>query len=266
MASEADTCRQLVLPRLYGAGWTDDQIREQVTFTDGRIIVVGERVRRGWQKRADYILRYRRDLPLAVVEAKVEYRLPGDGLQQAKDYAQILGLHFAYSTNGHGIVEFDFATGIERELDSFPSPSALWIRQRDKEGLSDPAMERLALAPGYRSRGWEPRYYQEIAINRTVQAVIQGRPRVLLTMATGTGKTSVAFQICWRLWSAGWSQSGRRDKPRILYLADRRILVDDPKDPSRISTRRCCASDSQGGSVVQQRLRVGGCRCRRLSG
>src|ERR1019366_4318536 len=99
--SEADTCRKYVLPKLYAAGWTDDQISEQKTFTDGRIVVVGDKVKRREQKRADYLLRYKRDFGIAVVEAKSIYKKPGDGLQQAKDYAQTLGLKFAYATNGH---------------------------------------------------------------------------------------------------------------------------------------------------------------------
>ena len=111
--TEADACRTYVVPALYAAGWSDEQIREQVSFTPGRIIVGGGTVRRGKRKRADYLLSYLRDRPLAVVEAKAEYRLPGDGLQQAKDYAEILDLKFAYSTNGPGIVEHDYTTGLE---------------------------------------------------------------------------------------------------------------------------------------------------------
>ncbi len=114
--TEADTCRMYVLPLLREAGWTDEQIAEQRTFTDGRIIVVGDKCWREKQKRADYILRYRRDFPIAVVEAKAAYKSPADGLQQAKDYAQVLGLKFAYSTNGHGIVEHDFVTGKDSDL------------------------------------------------------------------------------------------------------------------------------------------------------
>jgi type I site-specific restriction endonuclease len=128
VVTEADTCRTYVLPALYAAGWTDEQIREQVSFTPGRIIVSGATVCRGKRKRADYLLSYLRDRPLAVVEAKPEYRLAGDGLQQAKDYAEILDLKFAYSTNGPGIVEHDYTTGLDSELDRYPSPDELWRR------------------------------------------------------------------------------------------------------------------------------------------
>lgn len=231
MLSEADTCRKFVLPNLYSAGWNDDQICEQRTFTAGRIVVHGQRAIRRPAKRADYLLRFTRDLVLAVVEAKPIYNLPEDGLQQAKDYAQILGLKFAYSTNGHSIVEFDFSTGKESTLTSFPSPADLWNRLRAAEKLQDaPTAERL-LAPANLTTGKEPRYYQQIAINRAVQSILQGKRRVLLTMATGTGKTVVAFQICWKLWSSKWNAKGDPTrKPRILYLADRTFLVDDPKD------------------------------------
>jgi len=227
--TEADTCRKFVLPKLYAAGWTDDQISEQKTFTDGRIVLAGTKVTRRAQKRADYILRYSRDFPIAVVEAKAAFKKPGDGIQQAKDYAQILGLKFAYSTNGHGIVEHDFQTGQDNDLGAFPSPDTLWKNLRNLEGISTGAATQL-LTPYYHLSGKSPRYYQEIAINRVVQAILQGKHRVLLTMATGTGKTIVAFQICWKLWNSRWNRTGDYRRPRILYLADRNILVDDPKD------------------------------------
>ena len=213
--TEADTCRKYILPKLYNAGWTDDQINEQRTFTDGRIVVVGSKVTRRPQKRADYILRYTRDFPIAVVEAKASYKKPGDGLQQAKEYADILGLKFAYSTNGHGIVEHDFQTGQESDAEAFPSPEDLWRRLRTQEGMTTAAGTQL-LTPYYHLSGKSPRYYQEIAVNRVVQAILLGNHRVLLTMATGTGKTIVAFQICWKLWSSRWNRTGEYRRPRIL--------------------------------------------------
>lgn len=222
--SEADTCRTYVIPKLYAAHWSDEQIREQVTFTAGRIIPTpdgGHTRKQG--KRADYVLRYRRDFPIAVVEAKAEYKLPGDGLQQAMDYAETLGLKFAYSTNGKAIVEHDYLTGKQTQLEGFPSPVELWERLNAQEKIADADVD-AALFPFHRQIGGkEPRYYQEIAINRAVQAVIQNKKRILLTMATGTGKTFVAFQIVWRLWQA-------RRKTKILYLADRNVLVDQAKD------------------------------------
>src|SRR5687767_13151163 len=135
MPTEADTCRTYVVPALYGAGWADHQIAEQHFFTDGRIVVLGEATRRGKRQFADYLLRYRRDLPLAVVEAKAAYKRPADGLEQAKGYARILGLPFAYATNGPEVVEFDATTGETRPVAAYPSPAALWTRWRDAQGL-----------------------------------------------------------------------------------------------------------------------------------
>lgn len=227
--NEADTCRTYVLPKLYSAGWEDAQISEQKSFTDGRIVIAGSRPVRRPQKRADYLLRYRRDFPIAVVEAKAAYRTSGDGLQQAKDYAQILGLKFAYATNGESIIEHDFLTGLESELKDFPKPSELWARLRGAEGITEEVGERL-LTPYYHLSGKSPRYYQEIAINAAVQAILQGKKRILLTLATGTGKTVVAFQICWKLTNSLWNRASEHRRPRILYLADRNVLIDDPKD------------------------------------
>lgn len=228
MPTEADTCRTYVLPAIYAAGWVDEQIREQLTFTPGRIIVAGGKVKRGKPKRVDYLLSYQRDLPIAVVEAKSEDRLPGDGMQQAKDYAQLLDLKFAYSTNGLAIIEHDYTTGIETELAAYPTPDELWRRHCAFRGI-DPTND-LVKAPYYSDVAQRPRYYQDISIHRTTEAIINGKRRVLLTLATGTGKTLVAFQICWRLWSTSWNRLGEFRKPRILYLADRNVLVDDPKD------------------------------------
>jgi type I restriction enzyme R subunit len=231
MITEADTCRKYVLPKLIEAGWDNDphSFTEQKTFTDGRIVVTGQKIKRRPQKRADYLLRYTRDFMIAVIEAKAAYKLPGDGLQQAKEYAEILGLKFAYSTNGHGITEFDYLSGKEREVNSFPPPDELWNRLRSSQNLSEELTSRL-LTPYYTQSQKSPRYYQEIAINRAVQTILQGERRILLTMATGCGKTLVAFQICWKLWSARWNKTGEYRHPKILYLADRNILIDDPKD------------------------------------
>jgi type I restriction enzyme R subunit len=228
--SEADTCRKYVLPKLYDAGWNDDQISEQKTFTDGRIIVVGSKCYRKKPKRADYLLRYRRDFLIAVVEAKASYKNPGDGLQQAKEYAEFLGLKFAYSTNGHGIVEHDYLSGKDTDIAAFPSPDDLWGRIRQAENITADASANKLVSPCYHLSGKSPRYYQEIAINRTIQAILSGKGRILLNMATGTGKTIVVFQIIWKLWNTRWIRTGEDRRPKILYLADRNILIDDPKD------------------------------------
>jgi type I restriction enzyme, R subunit len=228
--TEADTCRVYVAPRLQAAGWdtAPHAIHEQRTFTDGRIVFIGGQPRRGRRKRADYLLRYSPDIALAVVEAKASYLRAADGMQQAKDYAEVLGLSFAYATNGKEIIEFDFFDGRERIVETFPTPAELWARHRAGHGLTDDTAAAQLLAPSRPDAEKPLRYYQEIAINRAVQAVLTGRRRNLLTLCTGAGKTAVAFQIAWRLWSAAWNRRGDHMKPKILFLADRNVLVDDP--------------------------------------
>ncbi len=243
------------MPKLQAAGWDSDphSIAEQRSFTDGRIVVRGNKADRKKGKRADYLLRYTRDFPIAVAEAKAEYRKAADGLQQAKDYAEILKLKFAYATNGKEIIEFDFITGIERIIENFPTPTELWARLRAAEKLTDDNIAARLLTPANLTTGKDPRYYQRIAIDRSVQSILQGRKRVLLTMATGTGKTVVAFQICWKLWSSKWNAKGDLNrKPRILYLADRNFLVDDPKDKT-FSAFGDARHKIEGGLVVHSR-------------
>ncbi len=229
--NEADTCRKYVVPALQSAGWDDapHRINEQVIFTDGRITVANQVARRQKGKKPDYILRYRPDIPIAVVEAKSDTSTVGEGMQQAKDYAEILGLKFAYATNGIEILEFDYTTGIERLITAYPTPDELWFRLCQADKITDET-EKCLLSSSYALTDKPPRYYQEIAINRTIQSVLQKEKRILLTMATGTGKTFVAFQICWKLWNSRWNKDGSHRRPRILYLSDRNILIDDPKD------------------------------------
>jgi type I restriction enzyme R subunit len=232
MPTEADTCRRFVVPKLQAAGWDNEpySIAEQRTITDGRIVPVARGFTRRPSKRVDYLLRYRRDFPLAVVEAKPEYKTAADGLQQAKNYAEMLGLHFAYASNGPEIIEFDYFTGLEKSVTGYPSPEELWNRYRDGKKLKDDNAVQQLLTPINFALKQGERYYQQIAINRVVEAIVTGQRRVLLTMATGTGKTPVAFQICWKLWNARWNRTREHRRPKILYLSDRNILIDDPKD------------------------------------
>ncbi|MGH2986873.1 MAG: EcoAI/FtnUII family type I restriction enzme subunit R [Solirubrobacterales bacterium] len=228
---ETDTCRDYIVPALRAAGWRDDQIVEQRYFTDGRVIPTGRGHRRGEGRRTDYLLEIEPGQPIGVVEAKREYKLPSDGLQQAMDYAEVLGVGFAYSSNGEGIVEHDYDTGAQADRVDFPSPDELWGRHLEWRGITAPATAAAIALPFNRDLRnpdgtvKEPRYYQSIAINRAVEAIVGGQGRALLTMATGTGKTFVSLQIVWKLWTSAW-KAGR--KPRILYLADRNILIDQP--------------------------------------
>jgi type I restriction enzyme R subunit len=229
---EQDTCRDYVLPLLKKAGWSDDQIVEQYPITAGRIVPSGRTHRRAKPLRADYVLEYEPGVPVAVVEAKREYAIPGKGIQQAKNYGSLLDVPLAYSTNGKGVVEDDRDTGRETaNLAGFPSPQDTWARYRAWKGIVDDSVVDGLLSPFNRSLRnadgtvKEPRYYQRTAINRAVDAILRGDKRLLLTMATGTGKTFVAMQIVWKLWQSLWCADRN---PRILYLADRNILVDQP--------------------------------------
>jgi type I restriction enzyme R subunit len=223
--SERDICTKFITPALRGAGWDEMlQIREEVGFTKGRIIVRGKLVVRGQAKRADYILYYKPNIPLALIEAKDNSHSVGDGMQQALDYATTLDIPFVFSSNGDGFVFHD-RTGASdpREanlaLDTFPSPADLWTRYRAWKGL-DAQAEEIVLQDYYADGGDKaPRYYQVNAVNAAIEAIAKGRNRVLLVMATGTGKTYTAFQIIWRLWKAGRAK-------RVLYLADRNVLID----------------------------------------
>lgn len=223
--SERDICTKFITPAIDKAGWDiQTQVREEVSFTNGRIIVRGKMVARGKRKRADYILYYRPNVPIAIIEAKDNNHAIGDGMQQALGYAKTLDIPFVFSSNGDAFLFHDrTGSGDELEneipLDEFPSPDALWNRLKKQKEMSE-EHEKATLLDYYADPdGKEPRYYQRIAINRTVDAIAKGQNRILLVMATGTGKTLTAFQIIWRLWKGGL-------KKRILFLADRNILVD----------------------------------------
>ncbi|MDZ7718563.1 MAG: DEAD/DEAH box helicase family protein [Balneolaceae bacterium] len=225
--SETDIRTKYITPALMDAGWDlHKQIREEKYFTDGRIRVRGSVASRETGKKADYILYYKRGIPLAVIEAKDHNHSIGAGMQQALDYGDILDIPFVYSSNGSGFLEHDRTKtegSIETELtmEQFPSPKELWQRYCNYKGF-DNKQEKLVKQPyHFEQDGRTLRYYQEIAVNRTVEAIAKGQDRILLVMATGTGKTLTAFQIIWRIWKAG-------ENKRILYLADRNILVDDP--------------------------------------
>ncbi len=229
--TEADICTKFITPAILGVDgckWNlMTQVLEERFFTKGRVIVRGKMVRRGEAKKADYILFYKPNIPIAVMEAKDNKHSVGAGMQQALEYVEILDVPFAYSSNGDAFLEHD-RTGnsdpVEREipLDQFPTSEELWARYRKAKGYT-PEQEAVATQDYYDDgSGKAPRYYQLNAINRTVDAIARGENRILLVMATGTGKTYTAFQIIWRLWKS-------RAKKRILFLVDRNILADQTK-------------------------------------
>ncbi|ACG77398.1 type I restriction-modification system, R subunit [Phenylobacterium zucineum HLK1] len=223
--SERDICTKFITPALRRAGWDEQtQFLEEVSFTKGRITVRGKLVSRGKAKRADYILYIKPNVPIGIIEAKDNRHAVGDGMQQALEYADILNLPFAFSSNGDGFVFHDRTGAADQKetdvaLDAFPTRAELWRRYCAWKGLT-PEAEEVVLQDYFDDgSGKAPRYYQVNAVNAAVEAIAKGRDRVLLVMATGTGKTYTAFQIIWRLWKAG-------QKKRILFLADRNILVD----------------------------------------
>lgn len=227
--TERDICTKFIIPALKKSGWDiDKQVREEVFFTDGRIYVKGNKTARGERKRADIILYFKPNIPMAVIEAKDNNHSLGSGMQQGLKYAELLDIPVAYSSNGDGFLEHDktnYLGKVERELglDSFPSPDELWKRYKKYKGIETPKQEQVASHDYYfDGSGRKPRYYQQIAINRTVETITQGQKRILLVMATGTGKTYVAYQVIYRLWQSGTAK-------RILFLADRNALINQTK-------------------------------------
>lgn len=226
--SERDICTKFITPAIGRAGWDiASQVREEVSFTDGKIYVRGSLTMRGKRKRADYILYHRPNIPVAIIEAKDNKHAMGAGMQQALEYARILDIPCVFSSNGDGFVFHDRTSEDALEstltLDQFPSPAELWEKYKKYKAISSPDQERVAAQDYYfDGSGRKPRYYQQIAINRTVEAIARGDKRVLLVMATGTGKTYVAYQVIYRLWQAGV-------KKRILFLADRNALIDQTR-------------------------------------
>ena len=226
--SERDICTKFITPAIQKAGWDiQKQIREEVTFTDGRIYVRGHLTARGKKKRADYILYYKPNIPIAIIEAKDNNHTVGSGMQQALEYAVILDIPSVFSSNGDGFIFHDRTASGDVEktlsLDLFPSPAELWSKYKEYKGIETPQQEEVVSQDyHFDGRGKTPRYYQQVAINRTVEAIAKGKDRILLVMATDTGKTYTAFQIIHRLWKSN-------TKKRILFLADRSALIDQAR-------------------------------------
>ena len=230
--SERDICTKFITPAIVKAGWKlDFHFREELTFntfTDGKIYVKGKFTARGSKKRADYILYYKPNIPIAIIEVKDNNHSVRAGIQQGLDYAKILDIPCVFSTNGDGFLFHDRTVSdstIETEIgiDEFPSPEQLWEKYKKYKGISTPESEKI-VSQDYFFDGTnrKPRYYQQIAVNRTIEAIARGQNKILLVMATGTGKTYTAFQIIYRLWKSG-------AKKRILFLADRNALIDQTR-------------------------------------
>ncbi|MBF0414039.1 MAG: DEAD/DEAH box helicase family protein [Desulfamplus sp.] len=227
--SERDIVTQYIIPALKKADWNiETQVREEVSFTDGRIFVKGNKTVRGSRKQADIILYYKPNIPIAIIEAKDNNHSLGSGIQQGMKYAEILDIPVVFSSNGDGFLEHDrsgMTSHPERELhlDSFPTPYELWQKYKKFKGIETTEQEYVSSFDYFLDgSGRKPRYYQQIAINRSVEAISRGQRRILLVMATGTGKTYTAFQIIYRLWKS-------RTKKRILFLADRNALINQTK-------------------------------------
>ncbi len=227
--SERDICTKFITPALEKAKWDKlTQILEEVSFTDGKIYVRGKLTARGARKRADYILYFKPNIPIAIIEAKDNNHSVRAGIQQGLDYAKTLDIPCVFSSNGDGFLFHDRTASegnIETEIgvDNFPTPEQLWEKYKKYKGINTTDSEKVVSQDYYfDGSGRKPRYYQQIAINRTVEAIANGQNRILLVMATGTGKTYTAFQIIHRLWKAG-------AKKRILFLADRNNLIDQTR-------------------------------------
>ncbi|MBC7417888.1 MAG: DEAD/DEAH box helicase family protein, partial [Pedobacter sp.] len=226
--SERDICTKFISPAIESAGWNKlTQYLEEVSFTDGKIYVKGRLTTRGVQKRADYILYYKPNIPIAIIEAKDNKHSVGSGMQQALDYAKILDIPFVFSSNGDGFLFHDKTnlSKLESELslEEFPSPSELWEKYKAYKGINTEKAEQIVEQDYFfDGSGRRPRYYQQNAVNRTLEAIANNQNRILLVMATGTGKTYTAFQIAYRLWKS-------KTKKRILFLADRNSLIDQTK-------------------------------------
>ncbi|MBN8684599.1 MAG: DEAD/DEAH box helicase family protein [Chitinophagales bacterium] len=261
--SERDICTKFITPAVEQAGWNKlTQLLEEVTFTDGKIYVRGKLTARGQQKRADYILYYKPNIPVAIIEAKDNKHSVRAGIQQALDYAKILDIPCVFSSNGDGFLFHDRTAtdgNIESEigLEQFPTPEQLWEKYKKYKGITTEEAEKIAAQDYYfDGSNRKPRYYQQIAVNRTVEAIANGQNRILLVMATGTGKTYTAFQIIYRLWKA-------RSKKRILFLADRTALIDQTrkgdfkhfKDKMTVIKKRVLSSSDGKEALVSSKKR-----------
>ena len=217
--SESDTRSKLIDPKIKASAWLESNIVREYYFTDGRKLIGGKRGKRYF---VDYLLTYK-NTNLAIIEAKAESKDPLDGLQQSINYAERLGIDFVYTTNGHKLYEHSLKEGNGKFIENFPTPDALFER---KYGKPTPKKQDVITSPFHIEGSMKPRFYQQIAVQKTIEAIAEEKDRVLLTLATGTGKTYIAFQIAYRLFLAKWNRDNSDRRPKILFLADRNVLKD----------------------------------------
>ena len=236
--SEADTRAKLIDPKLHADGWNEASILREYYFTDGRKLIGGKRGERCFM---DYLLVYK-NTNLAVIEAKAEAKDPLEGLQQSINYAQKLKIDYVYTTNGHKIYEHSLLQGRGKYVENFPSPSELFAR---KYGSLKEQEMAIVTQPYYLEGNKKPRFYQQIAVQKTLEALTSGKDRVLLALATGTGKTYIAFQIVYRLFQSQWTRNRREGRPRVLFLADRNVLKDQAFNEFNPIEKDCIAISSK---------------------
>ena len=241
--TESDTRVNLIDPKLYVSGWSNNFISREYYFTDGRKLIGNKRGKRYF---VDYLLTYK-NTNLAIIEAKSEDKDPLDGLQQSINYAQKLKIDFVYSTNGHKIYEHSLIDGKGEFVETFKSPSELF---QIKYGLMDEKKENIVTQPFHIEGNMKPRFYQQIAVQKSIEAIASGKDRVLLTLATGTGKTYIAFQIVYRLFQSKWNKSGNDRRPKILFLADRNVLKDQAYNTFNPIEKDCVEIN---GKVIKKR-------------
>ena len=241
--SESDTRSKLIDPKIKASDWLESNIVREYYFTDGRKLIGGKRGKRYF---VDYLLTYK-NTNLAIIEAKAESKDPLDGLQQSINYAQRLGIDYVYTSNGHKIYEHSLKDGNGRFIEDYPTPDGLFER---KYGLSTPRAKDIITHPFHIEGTMKPRFYQQIAVQKTIEAIADNKDRVLLTLATGTGKTYIAFQIAYRLFQSKWNRDGSNRRPKILFLADRNVLKDQSLNTFNPLEKDCVEIN---GKIIKKR-------------
>ncbi len=241
--TESDTRVKLIDPQIKQSHWLESNIVREYYFTDGRKLIGGQRGKRYF---VDYLLTYK-NTNLAIIEAKAESKDPLDGLQQSINYAEKLSIDFVYSTNGHKIYEHALKEGRGRWIENYPTPDELFER---KYGNPTPKTQEIITCPFHLEGSMKPRFYQQIAVQKTVEAIAEEKDRVLLTLATGTGKTYIAFQIVYRLFQSKWNRDGSDRRPKILFLADRNVLKDQSMNTFNPLEKDCVEIN---GKIIKKR-------------